>query len=76
MCQVNIVIFSGGVKLRRQHWCLLALLGLALLVCLGILLPISSSTANLSKAPNTTSLAAKLSSVLYYLWFCSFSTIF
>ena len=57
--KVNIVIFSGqchsqpspslspspspGVKLRRQHWCFLALLLVVLAVCCGILLPLSTN---------------------------------
>jgi len=47
--KVNIVIFSGGIKLRRQHWCFLALVLVVLIICLGVLLPNTTLTANLTK---------------------------
>ena len=43
------VLYSGGIKLRRQHWCFLALVLVVLIICLGVLLPNSAAIVNLSK---------------------------
>ena len=42
-------MYSGGIKLRRQHWCFLALVLVVLIICLGVLLPNSAAIVNLSK---------------------------
>jgi len=60
--KVNIVIFSG-VKLRRQHWCFLALLLVVLAVCCGILLPLSTNQANLTKEQQKQLIAQMLTEV-------------
>ena len=39
----------GGIKLRRQHWCFLALVLVVVIICLGVLLPNTTITANLTK---------------------------
>jgi len=60
--KVNIVIFSG-VKLRRQHWCFLALVLVVAVICLGVLLPMSGNTGNLSKEQQKNLIAQLLTEV-------------
>lgn len=61
--KVNIVIFSGGVKLRRQHWCFLALVLVVAVICLGVLLPMSGNTGNLTKEQQKNLIAQLLTEV-------------
>jgi len=60
--KVNIVIFSG-VKLRRQHWCFLALVLVVLFICLGVLLPMSDNARNLNKEQQKNLIAQLLTEV-------------
>ena len=53
----------GGVKLRRQHWCFLALVLVVAVICLGVLLPMSGNTGNLNKEQQKNLIAQLLTEV-------------
>ena len=46
---IHSSLVAGGIKLRRQHWCFLALVLVVLIICLGVLLPNTSTLNNLTK---------------------------
>ena len=53
----------GGVKLRRQHWCFLALVLVIAVICLGVLLPMSGDTGALNKEQQKNLIAQLLTEV-------------
>ena len=60
----NFFLFLfGGVKLRRQHWCFLALVLVVAVICLGVLLPMSGNTGNLNKEQQKNLIAQLLTEV-------------
>ena len=61
--QSFFLFISGGVKLRRQHWCFLALVLVVAVICLGVLLPMSGNTGNLNKEQQKNLIAQLLTEV-------------
>ena len=56
-------LIAGGIKLRRQHWCFLALVLVVLIICLGVLLPNSAGIVNLTKEEQKNLVAQLLTDV-------------